>query len=457
MRLILLEFNELSPLLTEKFMNAGKLPNFKRFHDEAQVSVTEAETVAPDLEPWIQWVTVHSGIPYQEHQIHHLGDGYQLEQKCLWDLASDAGKSVWVCGSMNINYQRPINGWVLPDPWTRKLGPYPEEILEPYSRFVSANVQEHTSGKVPLSRSEQIGFLKFMVRHGLRPSTVGSIMRQLASERFSNAGWKRAVILDQLQLDLFRWYYKRAQPDFATFFLNSTAHYQHLYWRNMEPEHFKVKPEPGEQEVYQEAILFGYQQMDKMLPTLLSLAGPDTAVVLLTALSQQPSVKYEDVGGKVLYRPHDFQKFLEAVGVEGGEVTPVMAEEFNIDFPTEEAARAAEAKLEALQVDGKPAMRSKREGTGIKSGCLVWRQLEPDANLQVDGDGRTVPFFDLFYKLDLMKSGEHHPDGMMWIRTPDRRPSAIPEKVPLVSVAPTILELAGVQVPSEMRGEPVLT
>jgi hypothetical protein len=97
------------------------------------------------------------------------------------------------------------------------------------------------------------------------------------------------------------------------------------------------------------------------------------------------------------------------------------------------------------------------EGTGIKSGCLVWRQLEPDANLQVDGDGRTVPFFDLFYKLDLMKSGEHHPDGMMWIRTPDRRPSAIPEKVPLVSVAPTILELAGVQVPSEMRGEPVLT
>jgi hypothetical protein len=281
-------------------------------------------------------------------------------------------------------------------------------------------------------------------------------MRQLLNERFSDAGWKRAVILDRLQLDLFRWHYKRAQPDLATFFLNSTAHYQHLYWRNMEPEHFTVKPEPGEQEVYQEAILFGYQQMDKMLPKLMGLAGPDTTVLLLTALSQQPSVKYEDIGGKVLHRPHDFEKFLDAVGIEEGEVTPVMAEEFNIDFPSEESASDAEAKLEALQVDGEPAMRSKREGKSIKSGCLIWRQLEPDAVLRVDGGGRTLPFFDFFYQLDLMKSGEHHPDGMMWIRTPERRHTVTAEKVPLVSVAPTILQLAGVQVPAGMAGEPVL-
>ncbi len=455
MRLILLEFNELSPVLMEKFMAAGKLPNFKRFHDESQVAITEAETVAPDLEPWIQWVTVHSGIPYQEHQIHHLGDGPELDRKCLWDLASDDGRSVWVCGSMNINYQKPINGWVLPDPWTRKLEPYPKELLEPYTRFVGANVQEHTSGKVPLSRSEQVDFLKFMARHGLRPGTVATIVRQLADERFSDAGWKRAILLDRLQLDLFRWHYKRARPDFATFFLNSTAHYQHLYWRNMEPEHFKVKPEPGDQEVYQEAILFGYQQMDKMLPRLMSLAGPDTAVVLLTALSQQPSVKYEDIGGKVLYRPNDFEKLLGDLGLGDGEVTPVMAEEFNIDFATEEAAAAAEAKLEAMSVNGEPAMRSKREGKGIKSGCKVWRQLDDDARLDL-GDGNSLRFFDLFYKLDLMKSGEHHPDGLMWVRTPDRRHSVIDEKVPLVSVAPTILELAGIEVPTEMSGQPVL-
>ena len=185
------------------------------------------------------------------------------------------------------------------------------------------------------------------------------------------------------------------------------------------------------------------------------MAGADTTLVLVTALSQQPSVKYEDIGGKVLYRPNDFDKLLQDIGLADGEVTPVMAEEFNIDFATEEAAAAAEAKLEAMTVNGEPAMRSKREGKSIKSGCKFWKQVDESATFEL-GDSRTIPFFDLFYKLDLMKSGEHHPDGMMWVRTPDRRHSLLEEKVPLVSVAPTILELAGIQAPAEMSGEPVL-
>ena len=185
------------------------------------------------------------------------------------------------------------------------------------------------------------------------------------------------MILDLLQYDLFRWHWKRAKPDFSTLFLNSTAHYQHLYWRNMEPEHFKVKPEPGEQAVYQEAILYGYQQMDKLCGQLMEMAGSDTTLVLLTALSQQPSVKYEDIGGKVLYRPNDFEKLLEQIGIDqAAEVTPVMAEEFNLDFASEDDARAVEAKLEQISVDGEQMMRSKREGNEIKTGSrsgAIWR------------------------------------------------------------------------------------
>ncbi len=73
---------------------------------------------------------------------------------------------------MNINYRLPINGWVLPDPWMRSVKPHPEEELRPYYRFVSANVQEYTREDVPLSRGEQLAFLKFMARHGLSPATI---------------------------------------------------------------------------------------------------------------------------------------------------------------------------------------------------------------------------------------------------------------------------------------------
>jgi hypothetical protein len=452
MRLIMAEFNELSPILMDKFIAAGKLPNFERLRSQSEVYLTDAQEAQEDLEPWIQWVTVHSGLTYAEHGIRNLGDGHKLDQKNIWDLLSDAGKRVWVCGSMNINYRLPINGWVLPDPWMRSVKPHPEEVLAPYHRFVSANVQEYTREDTPLSRGEQLAFLRFMARHGLSPRTITAIGRQLISERTSDTHWRRAVILDKLQFDLFGSHWKRGRPDFATFFLNSTAHFQHLYWRNMEPEHFKVKPEPGEQAVYEDAILYGYEQMDAICGGLLDLADEDTVLVFATALSQQPCLTYEEGGGKNTYRPRDFETFVHTVGIEDPvEVTPVMAEEFHLEFETEDAARDAEARLNELRCEDEPAMGVKREGTGLMCGCRIWRDLGPDAVLRIDGHEQTLPFFDVFYRIDLVKSGMHHPDGMLWIRHPQRTHSEHPGKVPLTAVAPMILRLHGVQQPDYMH------
>ena len=458
MRLILLEFNELSPPVIQKLMAAGELPNFKRFHDESDVYETEADELAPNLEPWIQWITVHSGIPYRAHRIQRLGDGHKLSEPNLWDFVSDRGGSVWVCGSMNINYREPINGWVLPDPWVTEVRPHPEDELRPYCRFVSANVQEHTREQAPLSKSESVEFVTFMARHGLSPATAAAIVRQIASERRSNTRWRRPVILDRLQFDLFRWHWKRAKPVFSTFFLNSTAHYQHIYWRHMDPESFEIKPDPAERAIYEDAIPYGYRQMDRMCARFMDLADDDTTLVLLTALSQEPCLKYEEVGGKMMYRPKDFGRFLEAVGIrEPAESAPVMAEEFHLDFATEDAARDAEGKLAAIRYRGEPAMRVERRGNNIFGACGIVEQVEPDAVLQLDGGGRTVPFLDLFYQLDLVKSGIHHPDGLMWIRTPARSHSVNREKVPLVSVAPTMLRLLDIERPSQMKGEPLDT
>ena len=381
MRLILLEFNELSPPIIKQLMAAGELPNFKRFYEESAVHETEADAVAPNLEPWIQWVTVHSGLPFSEHGIERLGDGHELEVPSLWDVVSADGGSVWVCGSMNIDYRAPINGWVLPDPWVTKVRPYPDDILDPYYRFVSANVQEHTREDSALSRSEQIAFVKFMARHGLKPSTAAAIVRQLASERRSDTRWRRPVMLDRIQYDLFRWHWARAKPTFSTFFLNSTAHYQHIYWRHMEPESFEVKPDPAELAIYEDAIPFGYRQMDGMIGRFLDLADSETTLVLLTAMSQEPCLKYEDVGGKMMYRPKDFERLLEAAGItDPVESAPVMAEEFQLDFATEEAARDAEQKLAAVRYNGEQAMRVDRRGNNIFGACGIIEQVGPDAN-----------------------------------------------------------------------------
>jgi len=292
---ILLEFNELSPLLMRRFMTEGKLLNFQRLHDESQVYITTASERPPFLEPWIQWVNVHSGLTYEDHKIFQLDEGHRLTVPRVWDVLSNEGFRIGICGSMNVRYEPPINGYVLPDPWSTLVEPYPA-ALKPYFSFVQKNVMEHTNERAPVSKIECLQFARFMARSGLSGDTVTATLKQLLSERAGQTRWKRATILDRLQFDVFRHYYRRFKPHFSTFFLNSTAHFQHMYWRNMEPEDFKRKPTNEEQSAFEGAILFGYTEMDNLVGRFLRLCQPNTTLISCTALSQQACLKYEDQG-----------------------------------------------------------------------------------------------------------------------------------------------------------------
>jgi hypothetical protein len=454
-KVILLEFNELTPSLLDRFMEQGMIPNFKRFHDEALIYVTDAEESGERLNPWIQWVTVHTGLSYDEHGVFHLNEGHKLTKPCVWDLLSARGFRVWVCGSMNVRYDVPLNGYVLPDPWTVNVEPYPPEAgLKAYYRFVQTQVQEHTNERVPLTRADYVRFLKFMVSHGLSAQTTSAIVKQLAKERLGDGKWKRAAILDKLQFDVFRSVYRKLRPHFSTFFLNSTAHMQHAYWRHMDPEPFRVKPSEEDRSEYGEAVLFGYREMDRILGRFLDLAGSDATLVFCSGLSQQPCLVYEETGGKRFYRPKDFEKLLAFAGITAPhKCSPVMSEQFHVYLTSEQDAEIAERRLRALQVNGRPLMRVEREElNAVFAGAGIFDALPEDAVLTAEG-GASARFFDLFYQADTLKSGMHHPDGALWIRTPARRHRVIEERVSLRAVAPTVLAMFGVEPPAFMRAE----
>ncbi|TMB25239.1 MAG: hypothetical protein E6J61_24110, partial [Deltaproteobacteria bacterium] len=309
-RVVLLELNELSPTLVDKFIQEGRLPSFQQFRSESHVHVSESAEVAPFLDPWVQWITVHSGQDYADHQILNLGDGHNLRVPNLWDYVSDDGGTVWVCGSMNISYRKPLRGAVLPDPWAFGVEPHPES-LRPYFDFVRQQVLDHTNPDARFRTEDYLTFVNFMVRSGLSFKTCAAIAQQLAQEKISKVDvrWKRATLLDALQMDVFRSLYQDMSPAFATFFSNSTAHYQHMYWRNLDPSPFKVKPTPAEQDAYADAIRYGYENHDKLIRDVVELAGKDAVIILCTALSQQPCTRFDDDGGKNLYRPRNFDAF----------------------------------------------------------------------------------------------------------------------------------------------------
>ena len=121
MRLILAEFNELSPVLMEKFIAPASCRTSSASTSESEVYIDRGRT---------RWRRTSSrgssGSPSTPgSRMRSTGSttsatATSSSEKPIWDLLSDAGKRVWVCGSMNINYEQPINGWVLPDPWVRR-------------------------------------------------------------------------------------------------------------------------------------------------------------------------------------------------------------------------------------------------------------------------------------------------------------------------------------------------
>lgn len=454
---ICLEFNELVPSLMDKFIAQGKLPHFQRLRDQSIVQVSDAEAEGEWLNPWVQWVTIHSGLSTQDHGIFRLADAHKLQSPAIWDVLSEQGQTVWICGSMNPWYRDNLKGHVLPDPWCQQVSPYPRGEFDAFYKFVQRNVQEYAASKVPVTKQDIARFLRFLVSHGFRLSSGMKIIRQLVREKTGNHRWRRASILDLLQYDIFEWYYKKHRPAFSTFFINSTAHYQHKFWRNMEPEAFTNQPSDAEQRDYARAIEFGYKQMDQIVGRVLKLDSQAT-IMLLTGLGQQPYTKMEATGGKRVFRLHGESVLSQKLDMPSPfRYEPIMADEFFLRFENEENATAAANRLRAFELpSGKEAFTAQQTGKELICQCRCREVPASDALIRNTESGETVPFSDVFYRVDCIKSGYHHPDGIWWIRLPEREHRVVEQKVPLTSVAPTILDLLNVDQPQFMRGRSCL-
>ncbi|MGC2199273.1 MAG: hypothetical protein WA633_03875 [Stellaceae bacterium] len=443
-KIVLLEFNEICPPLLDKWMSQGRLPNFSAFYNSSQVFTSIADvSEAAYLEPWIQWYSIHSGLPYAEHQVFHLTDGPKAAHPDIWRCLSELGKSVMNCGSMNARSLAGNGVFYLPDPWCSHEPAFPSE-LEVFKNVMAKLVQESTRG-ISLTADELLPFLIFLVRHGLTADTLRAILGQLGSEWISHADlkWRRVALADRLQFDIFRHYYRQIQPDFATFFINSTAHLQHAYWRHMDPDSFSVKPSKDELASYGDAVLFGYQAMDALLGRFFSLIEPNTTLVLCSALSQQPFLKREGRGGQHFYRLRDVGRFLQLLGIAPRLVEPVMTHQYLFRFDNRGQAEAALAALTTVELGGEQVFGADLSGNDIHLGCQLFDEIGKGGEIRGLPDrSERIPFFDLFYAIDAIKSAGHHPEGVLWLRTGEH--TVHNEPVSIVDIAPTIYDLMGV-------------
>ena len=417
---IVLELNEICPGLLDRYGAQGLLPAFSALRPDAARYVTQAKD--EDLEPWVQWVTLHTGQPQTEHGVRRLDEGHRVASRRLWDRTAESGQDTLVFGSMNGDAVPSSRLSLLPDFWASGVQAT-DDTLAFTHRFLSAQVSEHVNPAASIGKADALRFAGLLARNGLSARTAALAAVQLARERTggTDSTWHRACVLDQIQWDVFRHRMKRENVETGFFFANSVAYLQHRYWRHVEPEAYARPPTPEAAFAYGDAVPTGYRRLDGIVRQARDMVGPDGTLIIVSALSQQANTAYEEIGGKFVYRAYDFAEVLDWIGLEPVSVRPVMTHEALATFTDAESAKEARDRLLSLKtLAGEPVFIADAEGNRVAFQCRFVSEVADD--LVIVGPRGERLFADLFSLVGEVNASKHAREGVFWIIGPGATP-----------------------------------
>lgn len=342
--LIVLELNELNFDIAKKYLAKHSLPGFEELFNSFNHIETYAESRYEELEPWIQWVSAHSGKTYSEHKIFRLGDGVNLEAPLVFEKLERQGLKVGAISPMNARNNLSNPAYFIPDPWT-KTDSDRTSFSKKLTRMLIQTVNDNSQEKI--SRESIFTILEATIR-SFNPTGTFELLKLILNSKGKH--WKKALVLDQLIHLVHLHLYKKHKPDVSFVFLNAGAHIQHHYLFNSphidKSDETQKNPDwyvsPLEDPTLD--LLFSY---DKIIQRYIKMSKTGTKLLISTGLTQIP---YDKV--KYYYRLKDHAAFLKKIGIQATNIFPRMTRDFEATFDTEADA------YKALEILSKVSMRS---------------------------------------------------------------------------------------------------
>jgi len=392
-RLLVVEFNEVSPLLFEQAAGEMPLPNLQRLLALSRAqTTTDDDTEHQGLDPWVQWVGVHTGRPTSEHGIRRLGLTTGQTDQQIWQELGRQGRHWGVWGVMNgPKGVAPGCDFFMPDPWSFEERAYPEQLndLLALPRYSATNYLE-------IDRKAALTAAMRLVRYFLPPTRWPTAMRTMIKllRSLGDAGTNVhtfSTLFDYVSVLVFTELRRRHRPDFSLIFLNHIAHLQHQFWK-------KGPLDPN--------MRFGLRVADEVIGLLLDTRQPGEAIMVANGMRQRNVVGE----GFYVYRQINPQRAINGLGIVGGRVEQCMTHDAHILFDEPANADRAVEILSACRLpDGEPVFYVER----INATKLFY-QLDFDHEVAADtvikGPAGDVPFADLF-ELVCARTGAHEQRG----------------------------------------------
>ncbi len=396
-RLLLVELNEFSTDLFKRGIAELRLRNIEQLLGmHASITTTDDLVEHRGLDPWVQWVSTHTGVPSSQHGIIHLGDApSKLGLKQLWEKLSSCGISSGIWGAMNATRGSAERcAFFLPDPWTFEEEAYPASLndLLALPRYYSKNYLEVSKSAFAL---RTLRLARYVLGSGALLNILGMspfILSGVLRKGINNA--MLFSLFDLFSTALFLQERKRHRPQLSLIFLNSIAHLQHHRW------------EAGTH--LTKDLRFGLRAIDRVLGMLFASREEGEALVVMNALTQRNIVHEKP---RICYRQINPTRFLRDVGFDFKSVEQLMTNDAHVFFVNRAARDKVALALRQVTLQGVTLFHvepSEQDECKLFYQVDFWDELEADVGISVNG--RDIRFLDHFEAI-VARTGAHIPDG----------------------------------------------
>jgi hypothetical protein len=398
--LYLIELNELNFEFAQRYIEKGHLPNLSFLVKQHGLGTTSSEAVYENIEPWIQWVTAHTGKSFDEHRVFRLGDivGAGLDQ--IWEVLERSGVKVGAVSPMNAENRLKAPAFFVPDPWTpTRISA--DGVTSALYKAIAQAVNDNAEGRMtPQSMARLLmGFFSHVP-----PAKWAGYFR--LAQKLPGRPWIKAVILDRIFADVFLSLLNRTRPQFASLFLNSAAHIQHHYMYSSSVYSGDRRNPDWYVSAGEDPLLDIYSAYDQIIGDIQSFQ-PDARIVIATGLHQDPYPVEE-----YYWRLKDHDGFLAQAGIAFESIEPLMSRDFLVKFRDPADARRAEEILRAARLanDSTPIFEADNRGDSVFFTLVYPRQLQAGAMLDINGKRLDLHDATAFVAL---KNGHHNSVGYL--------------------------------------------
>ena len=332
--LLIVELNEFNINLLKKGVEKLKLKNIEKI-----LKLTHSKTYSSDeierhgLDPWVQWVSVHTGQKSSKHKIIRTGDIKKLKFPQIWEILGDKGISTGIWGPMNAS-KKNTKGlkFFLPDPWTYSENAYPDSLnlFLSLPRYYSKNyvVPSKTNLLKGIFKMTNFLFSKGIIHKNLKESLI--VLKIILNNGFKNM--TLFSIFDIYSTLAFFKLKKETNPEFSILFLNSLAHLQHHFWH----------------EDFNKEMKMCLKVIDKIFGIIFKEKSKNESLIIINALSQRNIFKK----GVFIYRQIDTEKLLKAIEINYEKFEEGMTNDIHIFFNSEKEKDSAYKILSNVELNG---------------------------------------------------------------------------------------------------------